>query len=99
MSVQASHVHGGAIRSGRTPLANGELEVEGRGPLATLTFLGIWGFEMVRECDSDLGEGIRRLGPAPATLVSIAWVSSSESSVRSMTLLSTLSLAALAASL
>jgi len=102
MRVQVSHVHGGgAIRSGRTPLVIGELEVEDRGLSATLTFLRVWaeGFEAVRKRDSDLGEWVRWLGPAPAVLVSALWISSSGSRVRSMTLLSMPSLAALSASL
>jgi len=65
MSVQVSHVHGGAVR----------------------------------ERDSDPKEWVRRLEPAPAVFVSSVWISSSESRVRSMALLSMLCLAALSASL
>ena len=70
-SVQVSHVHCEAIGSGRTSWVIGELEVEDRGLSADLTFLGVWaeGSETVRGCDSDLAEEVRRLGPAPATLV------------------------------
>jgi len=60
MSVQVSHVHGGAMGSGRTPLDIGELEVEGLGFSVTLTFLWVWveGSEAVRGWGSDLDEGI-----------------------------------------
>jgi len=96
MSVQVSHVHGDAIGSGRIPLVIGKVEVEGGELWAALRFLWIWaeGLEAVRGCDPDLEEG-----PALDVLVPIARVSSSESRVRSMYLLSTLSLAAFSASL
>lgn len=94
ISVQLSHVHGNAIGSGRTPAVIWELKVEGRGVSAALEF-----FE-VRAVGSNLEEGVRRLGPAPAVLVvSIIWISSSESRVRSVALLWTLSFAAFSASL
>ena len=101
ISVQVSQVHGDAIRSGRTPLIIWELEVEDRSWSAALTFLGVWaeGFEAVRRCESDVKERVRGLEPAPAVLISVTWVPSSESRVKSMTLLSTLSFAALLASL
>ena len=76
----------------------------GRGLPADFRSLGVWteGPEPVRGGRGpELEEGVaRRLVPAPTVLVvSIIWNSSSESRVRSMALLSTLSFAALSASL
>lgn len=99
MSVQVSHVQGNAVGSKRAPLVIGKLEDEDDELLAALTVLWIWAEGLDRGYDPDLEEGARRLGPAPNVLVSIARVPSSESRVRSMTLLSTLSLAAFSASL
>jgi len=102
MSVQVSHVHGEAIGSGRMPLVIGESEVEERGLSAVLMFLRVWAVDPRTTWgrDSDFEEGVRRLGPAPAVLVvSTTRTSSSESRVRSMVLLSTLSFAAFSASL
>lgn len=74
----------------------------GRGLSADFEFPGVWaeGLEPVRGRDSDLEEGVVRwLVLVPAVLVlSIIWTSSSESRVRSMALLSTLSFAAFSAS-
>ena len=94
MSVQVSQVHGEAIGSGRMPLVNGELEVEDRGLSVVLMFLRF----PAEGSRTFRGKGVGRLGPA-VLVDSIDWTSSSESRVRSMTLLSMLSLAAFSASL
>lgn len=71
MSVQVSQVHGGAVGSSRTSLVNGELEVEECGFSVALVFLRVWaeGPGTARRRDSSFGEGVGRLGPAPAVLV------------------------------
>ena len=91
MSVQVSHVQGDAIGSGRTPLLVFELEVMNRGLSADSKFLRVWAesTELVRgRRDSDPEEGLV-----------VVWNSSSESRVRSMALLLTLSFTAFSASL
>jgi hypothetical protein len=101
-SVQVSQVHRDAIGSGRILWVVWELEFESRGPSADLSFFDVWaeGFKTARGRDSDLEGGARRLEPALAVpIVSIIWISSSESRVKSMALLSTLSFAAFSTSL
>lgn len=98
MSVQVSHVHGEAVGSGRVPSVVWKLEVGKRGSLGKIISFGVWaeGSQPLRGRKSGL-EGVGRLGPAPEVFV--VWISWSESRVRSIALLFTLSFAAFAASL